>query len=280
MTGIANWSPTAALNVVTGGTSGSGGVNIDEGMARSDVNNAMRDMLARIATQLGKVNYKGSDIASASTVDLSTATGNFVHITGTTTITALGTVAAGQVFVLVFDGALTFTHNGTSLILPAAANITTAAGDIAIMVSEGSGNWRCLSFYHISTQANLETGTSLSGIVTPGRAHYHASAAKSYLNMNGSGTAAIRASYNITSITDNGVGDFSVTIGNDHTNGNYTIQITGENSDVSSTNDSVHGLKDSSVPAAGSYIMVETIAGSTGAGDPVYMYGITFGPIA
>ena len=91
-----------------------------------------------------------ANIASDTTTDLSTATGNYVHITGTTTITGLGTVAAGALFVLVFDGALILTHNGTSLILPGAANITTVAGDTLIVQSEGSGNWRAIDFMRTS----------------------------------------------------------------------------------------------------------------------------------
>ena len=93
---------------------------------------------------------KGADIASAGTTDLSTATGEFVDVTGTTTITALGTVAAGRRFILRFNGALTFTHNATSLIVPGAANITTASGDSAEVVSLGSGNWVCVRY----TRAN------------------------------------------------------------------------------------------------------------------------------
>lgn len=89
---------------------------------------------------------KGADIASATTTDIGAATGNFVHITGTTTITGLGTIAAGAIRVVRFAGVLTLTHNATSLILPTGANITTAAGDTAIFVSEGSGNWRCVNY--------------------------------------------------------------------------------------------------------------------------------------
>lgn len=89
---------------------------------------------------------KGANVASATTTDLSTATGRYVHITGTTTITGLGTATAGIVRILTFDGALTLTHNATSLILPGGANITTAAGDVAVMVSEGGGNWRCAAY--------------------------------------------------------------------------------------------------------------------------------------
>ena len=44
---------------------------------------------------------------------------------------------------------------------------------------------------------------------------------KAWINCNGQGTVAIRDSFNITSITDNGTGDTSVTIANDMGNGNY-----------------------------------------------------------
>ena len=89
---------------------------------------------------------KGNDIASAATTDLGAVGGLFHDITGTTTITGFGTVAAGVWKVIKFEGALTLTHNSTSLILPGGANITTVAGDIAVVTSEGSGNWRCVSY--------------------------------------------------------------------------------------------------------------------------------------
>ena len=82
---------------------------------------------------------RATAIASAGTTDIGAVAGNFVHITGTTTITALGSVQAGTRRVVTFDGALILTHNATSLILPTAANITTAAGDSAVFVSEGIG---------------------------------------------------------------------------------------------------------------------------------------------
>lgn len=85
-------------------------------------------------------------IASATTTDLSTVNDGDITVTGTTTITGLGTLTAGIKKILTFSGALTLTHNATSLILPGAANITTAAGDVAIMRSLGSGNWKCISF--------------------------------------------------------------------------------------------------------------------------------------
>jgi hypothetical protein len=106
---------------------------------------------AWISSALAEV--RGTAIASAATTDIGAAAGNFVHVTGTTTITALGTVQAGTRRVVTFDGALTLTHNATSLILPSGANITTAANDCAAFISEGSGNWRCVAYQKANGQA-------------------------------------------------------------------------------------------------------------------------------
>ena len=104
---------------------------------------------------------QGADIASGTTTNLATATGNSVKITGTTTITGFGTVQAGTCMNLTFTGILTITYNATSMILPKAGeNITTAVGDSAIFTSLGSGNWKCLSY----TKAD---GTALV-VVPPG----------------------------------------------------------------------------------------------------------------
>ena len=84
---------------------------------------------------------KGADLSSASTLTLGTD-GNYFDVTGTTTITAISTAQAGTNILLQFDGALTLTHNATSLKLLTGANITTVAGDMFEFVSEGSGNWR------------------------------------------------------------------------------------------------------------------------------------------
>jgi hypothetical protein len=94
--------------------------------------------------------FQGDTIASAATVDLNLATGDFVTVSGTTTITALGTCSAGDYKTVHFSGALTLTHNASSLILPGAANITTAAGDVAQFRSLGSGNWRCVAYLRAS----------------------------------------------------------------------------------------------------------------------------------
>lgn len=87
---------------------------------------------------------KGADVASASPLVLG-ADGNYFDVTGTAAITSV-TVAAGTWFGLQFDGALTLTHHATNLVLPGAANITTAAGDRAFFVAEAANQVRCIAY--------------------------------------------------------------------------------------------------------------------------------------
>lgn len=169
---------------------------------------------------------KGADIASATTTDIGAATGNYVVITGTTTITGLGTVQAGTVRTLRFTEALTLTHNATSLILPGATNITTAAGDAAEFISLGSGNWVCVAYQrasgiilgvNLASGAEAIAGTEAVKVITPATLRSGVNAAgtapiyacRVWVNFNGV-TGAIRASGNVASITKNGTGDLSL----------------------------------------------------------------------
>lgn len=102
--------------------------------------------IALLRDQRVSVNETTQTIASATTTDIGAATSNVVIISGTTTITGLGTVAAGARRSVRFSGILILTHNPVGLILPGGANITTAAGDCAEFRSLGSGSWVCTSF--------------------------------------------------------------------------------------------------------------------------------------
>jgi hypothetical protein len=93
---------------------------------------------------------KGTDIVCAATINLNTATGDFVHVTGSTGPVTAITLASGAERTVVFDSTPTLTHHATTLILPGAANITAAAGDRATFRGDGSGNTRCIHY----TRAN------------------------------------------------------------------------------------------------------------------------------
>ncbi len=140
---LASWSTNEASNSPSGSTAIS--TNLDDNL---------RQIQAVVRTLASS-----SSIASASTTDLSTVNETFITVTGTTTITALGAVSSGIYKCLIFSGALTLTHNATSLILPTGASITTAAGDVAWFLSLGSGNWRCVGYMRAS-------GGTISGAST------------------------------------------------------------------------------------------------------------------
>lgn len=112
----------------------------------------------------------GGDINNGATITL-TEGGRFNLITSTTTITAFAfaTDKAGRLAVVRFNTARTLTHNATSLILPGAANITTAVGDHAFVQSRGGGNFTVISYTKADGTSVVSTGiTQLTSDVTAG----------------------------------------------------------------------------------------------------------------
>lgn len=129
-----------------------------------------------ILGQLAKATYDGTQfvldldpmvgfggfsvLASATTTDLGTALSHAVDITGTTTITSFGATATATrpLYLLIFANTLVLTYNATSLVLPGAANITTAPGDSAFAIYSGSGNWIVLAYFRRSGTPFTFTG--------------------------------------------------------------------------------------------------------------------------
>lgn len=75
-----------------------------------------------------------------------------------------------------------------------------------------------------ASQAQMEAGSILTAMVTPGRAQYHPGAAKAWGRFNGTGTPAYAASHNLdASITDNGVGDYTLSFTTDFSSANYSM---------------------------------------------------------
>ena len=58
--------------------------------------------------------------------------------------------------------------------------------------------------------------------------------AKAWVNFNGTGTVAIRQAFNVSSITDNGVGDYTVNFTNAMPDANYCAQVTHDDNNLSS----------------------------------------------
>jgi len=226
---------------------------------------------------------KGADVASATTTTIWVTDGNLIHITGTTTITGFGTAAqAGDERTIVFDGALTLTHNATSLILPGGANITTAAGDTAIVRAETTANARVISYVKASglavigetaaTQADQETATSTTTYVSPGRQQFHPSASKGWVVFDGTGANPITkaAGYNINgTITKNGTGDYTISWDTDFSSANYCVfALTNSTTPI--------GVVNVGTVAAGT-VQIKTFDNGGAARDYSYISVVAFG---
>lgn len=92
-------------------------------------------------------------VASATTTDILGAASDYIAISGTATITSLGTGTNKTRFVRA-TGAFTLTHNATSLILPGGANIVAAAGDTFVAISDASSNVRVHQYQRAAVVPN------------------------------------------------------------------------------------------------------------------------------
>lgn len=127
----------------------------------SGISGGISELVQDTSPQLGGVldtnsfqvrESKGADVASASSLTLGNG-GNYFVVTGTTTITSIGSKGIGTRVTLRFAGALVLTHHATDLILPGGANITTAAGDTATFIEYASGDWVCAGYTRASGEA-------------------------------------------------------------------------------------------------------------------------------
>lgn len=147
--------------------------------------------------------------------------GNYVTLTGAAvTFTALTAAPqAGAEVELYMNAAHVFT-DGAVFEVDGDANWTAEAGDRVVLRAKSTTVFTvhprkktgaAVVGTTIATQADQETATSLLVAVPPGRQQYHPSAGKAWVTFDASsGTPTINANYNVTSITDNGVGDFTV----------------------------------------------------------------------
>lgn len=69
--------------------------------------------------------------------------------------------------------------------------------------------------------STLVAQTISNGTVSTSSANVIQGSAKAWVNFNGTGTVAIRASYNVSSITDNGTGQYTVNFTNAMSDVNY-----------------------------------------------------------
>ena len=120
------------------------------------------------------------------------------------TFTRTGQTAVFTVFQSTADSYLSATNSSANLIL--------ATQDVERAKIDSSGNWYMNSGYGSSAVAY---------------------GCRAWVNFNGTGTIAIRASGNVTSLTDNGVGNYSVNFTNAMPDANYATVGTARSSGIS-----------------------------------------------
>lgn len=126
-----------------------------------------------LVTDTGKFTDKldlamGAAIASATTPNINSATGNTIVITGTTTITGFSAAdQAGITRKLIFNDAVLLT-NSADLVLFGAANITTVAGDVAIFTATTTSVWTMTGFFRKTgyTNGQFDSDAILNGAIT------------------------------------------------------------------------------------------------------------------
>jgi hypothetical protein len=124
-------------------------------------------------------------------------------VDGSANITAPLRPAAGSVSAPAFS---TSADTNTGMFFPAADTIAFSEGGVERMRIDSSGNLRFNSGY--------------GSVAT-------AYGCRAWVNFNGTGTVAIRASGNVSSITDNGTGDYTVNFATAMADADYSVNATG-----------------------------------------------------
>ena len=71
--------------------------------------------------------------------------------------------------------------------------------------------------------SNLVVSNISDGTTTVGTEYVVNGSAKAWVNFNGTGTAAITDSFNTSAITDNGTGNYTISVNNSFSSANYSL---------------------------------------------------------
>lgn len=100
------------------------------------------------------------------------------------------------------------------------------SSDMSLLLQRRGADWYEIARSEVrpATQAQQETGTATIVAVTPGRQHFHASAAKAWVKFDNAG-AIQGTAYGVDSVTDNSTGNFSPQWTTDFSSVDYGITL-------------------------------------------------------
>lgn len=149
-----------------------------------------------------------------------------------------------------------------------------AIGELVLAADLPAASDTAIGAIEIAVQSEMETGSSTTLAVVPGRQHYHPSAAKAWVKWGV--TTTIDASYGVSSITDNGTGDWTVNFSTAFSSANYAVAQTCEA--TGAFNHGVAHAVRSGGQATGSVRVIVVDAASSGTlVDPAKNYVAAFG---
>lgn len=142
-------------------------------------------------------------------------------------LTTKASPAAGDYAIISDQAASGAWKKATVSSLASAGSVSSIAGNtgaftLSGLLTNSVNDLRVTS----ATKSDQETGTSTTTAVTPAQQKNHDGSAKAWVAFNSSGT--IGAGYNVTSVTKNATGDFTVNFTTAFASANYVCNVTSE----------------------------------------------------
>jgi hypothetical protein len=127
----------------------------------------------------------------------------------------------------------------------------------------------------VATQTLMESASSVVTVVTPGRVHFHPGVAKVWVKFDGSATSVTASvAYNVSSITDDGSGNYTVNFASSLSSANY-VHFTGTIDSGAATNNNVVNVRNGTTPTASSIALAhETTANGASIDSALVTLGI------
>jgi hypothetical protein len=176
------------------------------------------------------------------------------------------------------SGTATFSDVTTAVTQAAGDNSTKLATTAYVFAATPDSSQTVKGLIEIATSAEAQAGTDNLRAITPSglRSGLNASgsapiyACRAWVNFNGTGTVAIRSSGNVTSVTDNGLGNYTVNFTTGMQDSNYCVtgSCGGNNAAYSNL---VLGVPQTGQYGSSGVQVVTTIGGNTNNSDAPFV---------